>query len=173
MGQRHAESRLKSLQRRRGIGAIDKQLHLRGVACQQFASKVRRDIERSIGAAFAHFALELLQTLHFTHYAKCLRVYETVDQLTALDGAIFVENDHCHVFDVVIERVAECNHLDQRREKEEKESQRIAPDDDELLKEDCAEAAKQFVFHHAAFCCSVACLAESSTNTSSREGPIS
>src|SRR5438552_13157150 len=147
MGQRHAESSLKRLQRRRGIGAIDKQLHLRGVAGQQFASKVRRDIERGIGAAFAHFALDLLQILHFTHYTKTLCVYETVDQLTALDGAIFVENEHCHVFDVVVERVAECNHLDQRREKKEKESQRIAPDDDELLKQNCAEAAKWFVLH--------------------------
>src|SRR5881397_2717834 len=147
MGQRHAESSLKSLQRRRGIGAIDKQLHLRGVAGQQFASKVRRDIERGIGAAFAHFALELLQILHFTHYTKTLRVYETVDQLTALDGAIFVENEHRHVFHVVIERVAECNHLDQRREEKEKQCQRIAPDDDELLEEDCAEPAKKFVLH--------------------------
>ena len=51
------------------------------------------------------------------------------------------------MFHVVIERVAERDHLDQRREKEEKESQRIAPDDNELLEEYCAEAAKQFVFH--------------------------
>src|SRR5256886_7386883 len=103
------------------------------VACQQFASKVRRDIERGIGAAFAHFALELLQILHFTHYTKTLRVYETVDQLTALDGAIFVENEHRHVFDVVIERVTECNHLDQRRAKKKKKSQRNAPDDHEFI----------------------------------------
>src|SRR5207237_1840876 len=114
-----------------------------------------------------------LQSLHCAHYAKTLCIHETVDQLTALDGAIFVENDHRHVFHVVIERVAERNHLDQWREKKEKESQRITPDDNEFLEQDGAESAKQLVFHHAAFCCSAACLAESSTNTSSREGPIS
>src|SRR5206468_11104427 len=116
-----------------------------------------------------------------------------------------IENKHRHMLHVVVERIAECDHLDQRREKEKKQSQRITPDDDELLEQDCGKPSKRFVFHfhifglvipseardlakhakcpdyvrslsfhhHAAFCRSAACLAESSTNTSSSEGPIS
>src|SRR5207247_3769504 len=114
---------------------------------QQFASKVRRYIERGVGAAFAHFALELLQVLHLAHYTKRLRVYKTVDQLTALDGAILVENEHRHMFHVVVQCITERDHLDQRREKKEKQRQRIAPDDNEFLEENCAEPAKWFVFH--------------------------
>src|SRR5262249_22806734 len=147
---------------------------------------------------------------HFADNAKALCVNEAVDQLTALDRTIFVENKHRHVLHVVIERIAERNHLDQRREKKEEQRQRIAPDDDELLKQNCGKAAKRRVFHgcaalrhakslqhrtveaglsnspflpsavspfrindHAAFCRSEACFAESSTNTSSSEGPIS
>src|SRR2546429_7809000 len=136
------------------------------MACQQFASKVRRDIERGIGAAFAHFALELLQILHFTHYTKTLRVYETVDQLTALDGAIFVENEHRHVFDVVIERVTECNHLDQRREKKKKERERIARGEGEFLVQDLAEGAEQFVFYSAGLCCLATSFGRKPTKTS-------
>ena len=103
------------------------------MARHQFAGKVRRDIKRGVRRSFAHFALQLVQALHFADYAKALRVNEAIDQQTALDRAIFIENKHCHVFHVVVERIAERDHLDQRREKEEKESQRIAPDDDEFL----------------------------------------
>src|ERR1051326_6660056 len=131
-----------------------------------------------------------------------------------LDGAILVENEHGHMFHVIIERVAERDHLDQRREKKEKKSQRIGPGHDEFLEKNCAKPAKQIVFHfvapkknahrstriftdlrerrnlrvlvsigvssvfirgqtHAAFSRSAACLAESWTNTSSSDGPIS
>jgi len=85
--------------------------------------------------------------LRFADYAEALRVNEAIDQQAALDRAIFVENKHRHVLYVVVERVAERDHFNQRREKEEKESQRIAPDDDELLKENRAEPAKKFVLH--------------------------
>jgi hypothetical protein len=53
--------------------------------------------------------------------------------LATLNRAIFIENEHRHVFHVVIESVAKRDHLDERREKEEEERQRIAPDDDEFL----------------------------------------
>src|SRR5438874_7237942 len=46
-----------------------------------------------------------------------------------------------------VERVTERDHLDKRREKHEEERHRITPDDDEFFKENCAEAAKRFVFH--------------------------
>src|SRR5207248_10570762 len=74
---------------------------------------------------------------------------------------------------VGIERVAERDHLDQGRKKHEEKRHRIAPDDDEFFKENCAEAAKKIVFHQAAFCCSPECLAECSTKSSSRVDPIS
>src|SRR5437764_7001888 len=117
------------------------------MACHEFARKVRWDLERGIGAAPAHFTLQLLQILHFAHYAKTLRIHETVDQLTALDSAILVENEHRHMFHVVVQGVAESNHLDERREEKEEERQRIAPDDDELLEQNGAEPAKRFVLH--------------------------
>jgi len=85
--------------------------------------------------------------LCFADYTEALCVNELVDQKPALDRAIFVENKHRHVLYVVIESITERHHLDQRREKEEKESQRIAPDNDELLEQNCAKPSKRFVFH--------------------------
>src|SRR5262249_18497578 len=84
--------------------------------------------------------------LHFADYAEALSVNEPIDQLTALDCAILVENKHRHVLYVVIERVAERDHLDQRREKEKKKSQRISPADDELFEQNRAKPSKRFVF---------------------------
>ena len=117
------------------------------MACQQFASKVRRDLQRGVGATFAHFTFKRLQTLHFSHHAKRLRVHEAIDQLTTLNGAILVQNNQRHVFHVVVEGVAERNHLDQWRKKHEEERHRIAPDHDEFLEENCAEPAKKSVRH--------------------------
>src|SRR5437763_10241516 len=117
------------------------------MACHEFARKVRRDLERGVCATPAHFTLQLLQILHFAHYAKTLRIHEAIDQLTTLDGAIFVENEHRHVFHVVVQSVAESNHLDERRKEKEEERQRIAPDDDKLLEQNRAKPAKRFVLH--------------------------
>lgn len=69
--------------------------------------------------------------------------------MPALDRAIFIEDDQAHVFDVVIERVTECDHLDQRRKEHEKKRERIAQDGDEFLEENCAEPAKRATFHEA------------------------
>ena len=66
---------------------------------------------------------------HFPDDAKRLGVDEAIEELAALDGAIFVQDDHRHVLDVVIERVAERDHLDERREEHEEERHRIAQDD--------------------------------------------
>src|SRR5439155_17649004 len=147
LSQRHAEPGIESLKGRRGIGSVDKQLHLRRVTCIKVAGKVRRDVQCGVGAAFPHFALQLIEALHFANYAKGLCVNEAIDQLTALNRPIFIQNKHCHVFDVVIQRIAECDHFDQRRKEKEEERQRIARDNDELFKENCAKPAKQFVFH--------------------------
>src|SRR4051812_27223328 len=117
------------------------------MTCQQVTREVWRDIQRSVCAAFAHLAFELVQILHFTHYAERLCVHEPIDQLAALDGAILIENEHRHVFYVTVESVAKRDHLDQRREEKEKQCQRIAPDDDEFLEQNRAKSAKRFVFH--------------------------
>src|SRR6516162_1287519 len=117
----------------------------------KFAGKVRRDVERGVRGPLSHFALQLVQALHFADYAKALRVNKAIDQLAALDRAIFVQNKHRHMLHVVIKRIAKRDHLDQRRKKEEKESQRIAPDDDELLEQNCAKSSKWDVFHFTLF----------------------
>jgi hypothetical protein len=104
-------------------------------------------LQAHVGTALAHFAFHLFQALHLSHHTKRLGVDETIDQLAALDGAIFVQDDRRHVFDVVVEGVAKRDHLDQRRKKHEEKRHRIAPDDDEFLEKNCAESAKRFAFH--------------------------
>jgi hypothetical protein len=46
------------------------------------------------------------------------------------------------VANVVIERITEGNHFNERREEHEKECHRIAPDHDELFEQDGTETAK-------------------------------
>ena len=85
--------------------------------------------------------------MRFADHAKALRVNEAIDQQAALNGAIFIEDKHRHMFHVIVERIAERHHLDQRREKEKEESQRITPDHDELLEQNGAKPSKRYVFH--------------------------
>jgi len=85
--------------------------------------------------------------MDLSHDPKRLRVHETIDQLTALDGAIFVQDDRRHVFHVIVEGIAERDHLDQGWKKHEEKRHRIAPDDDEFLEENCAKSAKRLAFH--------------------------
>ena len=87
--------------------------------------------------------------MHFANDTKRFCVHETIDQLPALDRAILIENHHRHVFDVVVERVAERDHFHQRRKKHEEERHRIAPDADEFLEKDGAEAAEWLMSAHA------------------------
>ncbi len=103
---------------------------------------MRRNLQADIGVAFADFARELFDILDVADDAECLGVDEAIDELPALDRAVFVQDDHGHVFDVVIERVAERDHLDQRREEHEEKRERIAQDADEFLEENGAEAAE-------------------------------
>ena len=109
--------------------------------------KCRRNLQSDIGVAAANFARQFVDALHFADDAKCFRVHEAVDELPAFDGAIFVQDHHRHVFHVVIERVTERDHFDERRKKHEEQRHRIAPDDDEFLEQDGAEAAERDVFH--------------------------
>ena len=146
---------------------------MRGVTGSHVACERGRNFQSDVSAALAHFPFHRFLALHLPHYAKSFCVYEMIDQLAALDGAIFIQNNHGHMFHVIVEGVAEGNHFDQRGKKHEEKRHRIAPDDDEFLEENGSESAKRFAFHHAAFRCSPACCAESSTKTSSSEGPIS
>src|SRR6476659_806037 len=80
---------------------------------------------------------------YFPNDVKCFSVDEAVEQLSALHGSIFIKDDHCHVFNVVIEGVAERDHLDKRREEHEKERHRVAQDDDEFFEKNSAKAAER------------------------------
>ncbi len=130
-----------------GVRPVDQHLHLRGITGADIAGEMRRDLQADIGAAFADFARELIDVLHFPDNAEGLGVDETIEELTALDGAVFVQDDHGHVAHVVVERVAERDHLDERREEHEEEGHRIAQDADEFLEEDGVEAAERRRFH--------------------------
>src|SRR5438874_13135042 len=78
------------------------------------------------------------------------------------------------MFHVGIERVTERDHFYQRRKEHEEQRHRVAPDDDEFLEQNCAEAAKRFLLHAAfSFCSSAADFALNVTKTSSSDGPIS
>src|ERR1700719_609981 len=138
----------------------------------KFARKIWWNVQCRIGPTPAHLAFQRVQILNLAHDAKCLSVHKPIDQLATFHRPVLVQNEQRHVFDVAIERVTEGDHLDQRRKEHEEQRHRVAPDDNKFLEQNCAEPAKRFVLH-AAFCCSVACLAESSTKTSSSDGPIS
>src|SRR5580704_15198410 len=135
--------------------------------------KLWRNLQPDISIPSANLTRHFLDALGLTDDAKCLRVHKAVDELAAVNRAVLVQNHHRHVFYIGIERVAERDHFDQWREKHEEQRQRIAPDHDEFLEQDCAEAAKHFCLHAAfLFCCSVADFALSVTKTSSSDGPI-
>ena len=85
-----------------------------------FSSRVKFGgmYDAAYAPSLSHFALQSLQALHFADYAKALGVNKLIYQLATLDRAIFIENKHRHVLHIVVERIAERDHLDQRREKE-------------------------------------------------------
>src|ERR1700731_3403542 len=137
-------------------------------------SKLWRNLQSSVGAAFSNLARHLLDALHFANYAKCFRVHKPVDELAAFNRAIFIKNDQRHVLHVGVERVTERDHFHEWREKHEEQRHRIAPDDDEFLEQNCAKPAERFSFHAAfSFCSSAAYFALRVTKTSSSDGPIS
>ena len=70
-----------------------------------------------------------------------------IDQLATLNGAIFIQNNHGHMFHVIVEGVAKCNHFDQRWKKHEEKCHWVAPDHDEFLEENGPEPTKRFAFH--------------------------
>src|SRR5205085_552069 len=112
---------------------------------------MRRNLQPDIGVPGADFARHLRGAAHFPDDPESLGVDEAIEQLATLHGAVFVENNHRHMFDVVVERVAKSDHLDERREEHEKERHRVAQDDDELLKKDGAKAAEG-AFHYLPGC---------------------
>src|SRR4051812_17670242 len=140
----------------------------------QIAREMGRDLHPDRGAAFPDFAGHFLDVPDFADDAECLRVDEAIEELTALDGAILIQDRERHMLNVVIERVTERDHFDERREEHEEQRHRVAKDRDEFLEQDRVQAAKRRVFH-AAFSCwfSPACLAVNVTKTSSNDGPIS
>ena len=99
---------------------------------------MQADISFSLTNRRRHF----IHTLHFADDAKGLRIDESIDELAAFHSAVLIQHDHRHVFHVVVERVAEGDHFDERREKHEKQSQRIAQHHEEFLVKNGVEAAK-------------------------------
>src|SRR6202011_45334 len=156
------------------IRTVDQQLRLCRITGADVLGKLRWNLQTRVGATSANLARHLLDALHFADDAKCLRVHEPIDELPALDRAIFIENDERHVLHVGVERVAKCDHLHQRREKHEKQRHRITPNDDEFLEQNCSESTEGFALHAAfSFCSSAAYFALRVTKTSSSDGPIS
>src|SRR6202043_642463 len=149
----------------------DQQLHLCRITGANVLSELRRNLQAGVSATSADLARHLFNTLHFADDAKCFRVHKPVNELPAFDGAILIKNHQRHVLHVGVERVAERNHLHQWRKKHEEQRHRIAPNNDEFLKQNCAKSAKKFVFHAAfPFCSSAAYFALNVTKTSSSEG---
>src|SRR2546423_15497304 len=111
------------------------------MAAAQVAGKVWRDLHADRSARFPDLAGNFFDVLDFTDNAKSLGVDEAIQKLPALDGAIFVQDRHRHVFNVVIQRVPERDHLDERREEHEEQRHRVAQDGDELLEQDRVQAA--------------------------------
>ena len=146
MGQGDRDGGIERLQGNGGVRPVDQHLHLRGISGADIAGEMRRDLQANIGVALADLARQRLDVLHFPDNAKCFGVDEAIEELTALDGAVFIQDDHGHVSHVVIERVAEGDHLDERREEHEEEGHRIPQDADEFLEEDGVEAAER-AFH--------------------------
>ena len=99
---------------------------------------------------------------------RTVETRQLIDEAAAFDGAVLVEHDGGHVFHVVVERVAEGDHLDERREEHEEERERIAQHHDEFLVENGAVTAEGGFHRAAPFVRSFV----SATNTSSSEGPM-
>ena len=113
----------------------------------QVAGEVRRNLQSHISAAFANLARELLDVLHFADNPKRFRIDEAIEKLPALDRAILIQDRHRHVPHIVVERVTERDHLDERRKEHEEKRHRIPQDRDELLEENGAEAAEGCALH--------------------------
>jgi hypothetical protein len=174
LSERDGQRSVERLQRSCRIRTVDQQLHLRRITGANVVSELWRNLQPGVSAPFANLTRHLVDALHFAHDPKCFRVHESIDELPALNGTIFVQDDEGHMFDVGIERVTERDHFHQRRKKHEEQRHRIAPDDDEFLEQHCAETAERFSFHAAfSFCSSAAYFALRVTNTSSSDGPIS
>src|SRR5205807_1484657 len=122
-------------------------LHARGMAGAHVAGEMRRNLETDISATSSDFARELFDALHFSDNPKGLGVDESIQELAALDCAIFIQDRHRHVLHIVVESVTERDHLDERGEDHKKERDRIAQNRDEFLEEDRAQAAERCAFH--------------------------
>src|SRR5438067_4429550 len=117
------------------------------MAGAHIAGEMRRDLETDIGATFSNLARELLDVLHFSDNPEGFGVDEAIQELTALDRPILIQDRHGHVLYVVVEGVAERNHFDERGKEHKKKRDRIAQNRDELLEEDGAEAAERCALH--------------------------
>ena len=147
LGEGHAERGVERLQSDSGIRTVDQHLHLRGLSGAEVAGEMRRNLQPDISAAFPNLAREFLNVLDFTDNPKRLRINQAIDELPALDRAILIQDRHRHVSHIVVERVTERDHLDERRKEHEEERHRIPHHGDEFLEQNGAEAAEGCALH--------------------------
>src|SRR6267143_4031692 len=93
-------------------------------------------------------ARHFLRTLNLANHPKRLGIDEAIDELPTLHRAIPIQDHPSHMLDVVIERVAERDHFDQRRKKHEEKRHWIAPDSNKFLKQDGAETTERLRLGH-------------------------
>src|SRR5580765_2934449 len=104
----------------------------------QITREMRGNLQSYICVPLPNLARELFNVPHFADDPKCFGIDEAIKELPALDGAILIQDRHCHVPDIVVERVTERDHFDEWRKEHEEQSHRIAQHRDELLEEDRA-----------------------------------
>src|SRR3954470_1125188 len=100
--------------------------------------EMRWNLHADRGAALPDLARHFFDIPDFAYDSERFRVDETIEEPTALDRAILVQDRHWHVLDVVIEGVAERDHLDEGWKEHEEQGHRIAQDGDEFLEQDRA-----------------------------------
>ena len=86
-----AERGVERLQRGGRVRSVDQQLHLRRITGADVLGEFRRNLQPGVGTAFANLARHLVDALHFADHAKRFRIDETIDELAALDRAIFIQ----------------------------------------------------------------------------------
>src|SRR5205814_9074383 len=119
----------------------------RRLAVTNLHGELGRNLQTRVGVALADHARHRIDALHFAHDAERLGVDEAIDELATLNRAVLVKNDQRHVLYVRVERITERDHFHERRKEHEEQRHRVAPDDDEFLEQNGAEAAEGFALH--------------------------
>jgi hypothetical protein len=99
-------------------------------------------LQPHIGFAFANCARQFRRAGDPAFDLESAGIDEAIYNLPAFHCPIFVEYDHRKISHVSVEREAEGNQLNQRRDKHEEQRHWIAQHDQKFLVEDGGESAK-------------------------------